>query len=1031
MSGRVSRHGSRGGAGRAITSVACGLVLALLLTCTESVGAQIPESFRGQPVRGIEVDGEGAELVDTDALGVTLGAPLDRALVRGLIARMLESGRWADVQVDVETVPDGVRLRLRVAPRTIVARVELVGNDEVSDDDLGAALDVHAGDDVDPSAIDAWAASLDRLYESRGYHHAEVRVALLATNDPSRKVLRVEIAEGEPTRIAAIVFEGDPLPSPSPEPRLFRVSIGDVVHEQEVTEELERTERHLRDAGYLEASFGRPAFTIDGTAATVRVASHVGPRYRVVVRGAWPLARHTVESELELGETPISSAAMATMESRVRDLYLRNGFLDAAVAVRRARVVGEAETRLYVEIATGPAVHVRTRLFPGATHFTEGELDTELASYLEDAIRGSAFTEPVDRRVASASFQSSEIRESERRRSPYVPPAEVYYAPAYEEAISHVRELYAVAGFLDARVGPLELTRVSDDEALVTIPVAEGTRSRVFALEIVGDDRISEDEIVRTAALERDAPFSYLAVEEAKNRVQTLYQSRGFLYANVTTEVRFSDDRSRAAIRIQIDERYEVRVDAIRVEGAEVTSESLIRALVTFEVGDLYTPEGARRTQDRLMELGIFSGVTVAPLEPELPAQRKTVVITVAERTRQFLDFRAGISTAEGVRGAFEYGYRNLFGYAMQLTLRVQLSGQFFFLDPVLEERFEKLPLEDRLERRLSATLLLPALPRLPSVRASLGFNNQRENERNFGIDRNVVDLSFTYRRTRRFSASLVTSLENNDVELLVDDVTYEELLASVNDSLRQLLRVPEGRSTLVAVGSTVSVDRRDSPFTPTRGIFGTMTAEWARSLDTAQDDDCIDPTPDDGVDDCAGFFSHHLRASISLTGYVPLGGRTVLALQGRYGRIIHLERRSQTYPNRQFFLGGVDTVRAYRQDAMIPQDIADRVLEDDTIDPRLIVQGGDTFLLFRAELRFPIVGDLGGGLFTEIGNLWTDARALDVLALRPTAGLGIRFQTPIGPIALDYGFNFLYRRPDRRPLEERFGAFNFSIGIF
>lgn len=1024
-------------------------IVALLVVSPAT--AQVPESFRGQPVLSIDVDGEGAELVDTAELGVATGTPLDRALVRRLLRTMLDTGRWSDVQVDVESVEGGVRLRLRVTPRSIVTRIEIVGNDAASDDELASALPVQADDDIDPSAVDAFRAALVRVYESHGYHHASIRIALLPTNDPSRKVLRIEIEEGEPTRVVRVIFDGDPLPTPSPTLRLFRVGEGDIVHVTEIVDEVTRTETLLREHGYFETTLARPTFEIEGAGATVRIASHVGPRYRVVVRGAPPLERHTVESALELATTPLSDASIAAMHGRVRDLYLRNGFLDVDVAIRRARIRGDAVARVFVEVAPGPPVRVRSRTFPGATHFSHRELDTELASYLEDAIRGAGFTEPVDGRVAALSFQSSQIHTRDLPPSPYVPPSEVYYESAYVEAIAHVQELYAAAGFLDARVGPFELTRVNETEAAIVIPVVEGQRTRVFSLEIVGDASVSEDEIVRAAALVQDAPFSYLAVEEAKNRVLELYQGRGFLYADVTTEVTFSDDRSRAAIRVHIEERYEVRVQAIRIEGATVTSESLIRALVSFREGDLYTTQHARRTQDRLMELGIFSGVTVAPLDPDLPAQRKTIIVTVAERPRQFLDFRAGVSTAEGVRGAFEYGYRNLFGYAMQLTLRVQLSGQFFFLgDEVLEERFNALALEDRLERRLTANVLLPALPRLPNVRLSLGFSNQRENERNFGMDKTSGDVALTYRRTRRFSVTLSSAIERNDVTLLVDD-DYENVLATLNDALRQLLRVPEGRSTLVAVATTFTLDRRDSPFAPTRGVYGTLTAEWARSLSSERpcvdrSDDgvdqcqgrrpvCVDPTPLDAVDDCPAFYSHHIRASASLTGYVPLGSRVVLALQARYGRIIHLERRSQTYPNRQFFLGGVDTMRAYRQDAMIPQDIATELREASEmgmeVNPRNIVQGGDTFALARAELRFPIVSDLGGAVFTEVGNLWSDASAIDLLALRPTAGLGIRFQTPIGPIALDYGFNLLYRRPDRIPLRERFGAFSFSIGTF
>jgi outer membrane translocation and assembly module TamA len=96
-------------------------------------------------------------------------------------------------------------------------------------------------------------------------------------------------------------------------------------------------------------------------------------------------------------------------------------------------------------------------------------------------------------------------------------------------------------------------------------------------------------------------------------------------------------------------------------------------------------------------------------------------------------------------------------------------------------------------------------------------------------------------------------------------------------------------------------------------------------------------------------------------------------------------------------------------------------------IDPSTVLQGGDAFLLFRGELRFPIYGDLQAGLFTDLGNVWRNASEMTPLELRPTTGIGLRVNTPVGPLAFDYGI--LVRR--RRELDEGFGAFHFSIGLF
>jgi outer membrane translocation and assembly module TamA len=83
--------------------------------------------------------------------------------------------------------------------------------------------------------------------------------------------------------------------------------------------------------------------------------------------------------------------------------------------------------------------------------------------------------------------------------------------------------------------------------------------------------------------------------------------------------------------------------------------------------------------------------------------------------------------------------------------------------------------------------------------------------------------------------------------------------------------------------------------------------------------------------------------------------------------------------------------------------------------------------VLLRGEVRFPIYGPLGGGLFADFGNLWSNAANMNPLDLRPTAGAGLRLSTPVGPIAVDYGI-VLQRRVG---LAEPFGTLHFSIGLF
>ena len=1000
-------------------ALAAGLGLGL----ASPVSAWVPQELLGRRIVRIEVRGEAAGLVLPAELGLEPGATLERAYLRATVERLLATGRWADVQLDVAVEQGGVVLYVELAARFLLARVTVTGNDVLDDTEILRALDLHEGEEMDRALTqtDAGLAllrgRLGRIYRERGYERVSAGFELRDTDDPSRKALVVRIYEGTPTRIARIVFEGEQPPEEAGIARALGLDEGDIFDRREVDEALREATQTLRERRWYGAQLGLARVTREDQDVVLVIESVIGPRYELLIRDPHPLSRETVADALELTSERLSRGAAEALEQRVEDLYARRGYPATEVEVRRVpgRFAGEA--RLVVHVTAGRPQRVTQVRFPGAQHFTQDHLREQLSGFVIDAVDLGGLADPVDTRTAELLVSSDRTSRAGERRSVPRPmmPAEIFYEPAYDEAIEHIQHLYEREGFLSVVVGPIThqtFAQGPDDHVEVRIPIEEGPRSYLYELTLTGNHDLSDREVLDALAFERGQPFSHALLDEARQRVELLYQEEGYLYARVEPSVRFSGDRTRAVVSLTITEVYPVSVGEVIIMGADRTEHAVIRGLVALRSGERFRPSQVRRTQDRLMELGIFSSVTVGPAEPDLPARVKPVLISVSERRSQMLDFRAGVSTAEGIRGGFEYGYRNLFGKGIGLTLRVQLANQFLFFDNVLADRISALSLADRLERRITLGVLLPYLPRLPNTRVSLSVSHLRDNQRAFGLDSNNIDLTFTVRPARQFFLTISGGLENNDVDLLVDDRTYQQLLMDAPPGLRALLRVPQGRSTLVSGEVGATLDLRDNPFTPTQGFYASVKAEWARTLAAE-------------LVEVAGmaerFFSHHVRAELTVSGYVPLGPFT-LALQGRVGRVFHLEDRSKTYPNRQFFLGGVDTVRGYLQDSLVPQDLADEGLSSSQIS-----QGGDVFMVARAELRFPIRGMVYGGAFTDFGNLWARAGNLNPLELRPTAGLGLRFATPVGPVAFDYGF-LLARR---RELGERIGSFHFSIGLF
>ncbi len=95
----------------------------------------------------------------------------------------------------------------------------------------------------------------------------------------------------------------------------------------------------------------------------------------------------------------------------------------------------------------------------------------------------------------------------------------------------------------------------------------------------------------------------------------------------------------------------------------------------------------------------------------------------------------------------------------------------------------------------------------------------------------------------------------------------------------------------------------------------------------------------------------------------------------------------------KRYFLGGATNLRGWGRFEVSPLSGAGFTL------------GGASFLNFSTELRAPVWRSLGAVLFLDGGNVWTKPWDFNVNDLRYDVGPGLRYQTPIGPIRADLGY--------------------------
>mgnify|MGYP000662249040 FL=1 len=129
---------------------------------------------------------------------------------------------------------------------------------------------------------------------------------------------------------------------------------------------------------------------------------------------------------------------------------------------------------------------------------------------------------------------------------------------------------------------------------------------------------------------------------------------------------------------------------------------------------------------------------------------------------------------------------------------------------------------------------------------------------------------------------------------------------------------------------------------------------------------------------------------------YIPLFWEFVLAPHTEAGYVN--KTQDKKLPDyEKFYLGGIGSLRGFKRDDLAPRDD-----EGNSI-------GGDKYIQFNLDLTFPLVKGQGvyGGLFFDTGRVYGDNEKIefDPSDLRQSAGLGIRWLSPMGPVRLEYGF--------------------------
>lgn len=529
-----------------------------------------------------------------------------------------------------------------------------------------------------------------------------------------------------------------------------------------------------------------------------------------------------------------------------------------------------------------------------------------------------------------------------------------------------LRRFYLKEGYADFRVASAiaELTPDRED-FVITFTVDEGERYKFGKIDVSSTLKALDPEQVRGVMTTTEGDwYNAQEVENTINKLTTAVGDLQYAFVDVRPRITRNRDSQTIDITYEIVEGPRVFVERIDVTGNVRTLDKVVRREVLLVEGDPFSATKLRRSEQRIKDLGYFEKVNITTAEGSAP-DRSVVNVEVTEQSTGEIAIGAGYSTSDGPLADFSIRERNLLGRGQDLRFGATISGRRKEYDVSFTEPYF-------LDRDVSAGIDLFRITR------------DYQDESSFDEKNTGFALRMGYPLTENLRQRLYYQLQNTDI-------------TSVPSTASRYIQDQKGARLTSLIGQELTYDRRNSRLDPTDGYYARLSTDFA------------------GVGGNARFVRTRLGAGY----YLPLFNESwVLATSGEIGYIAGIGKDVPLAD--RFFIGG-DTLRGFNTAGIGPRDLR----TGDAL-------GGERYYRASVELNFPLglpeEFGLKGHAFSDLGTLGgtsieNDPLVADRESLRLSAGAGLSWRSPFGPIRLDVAVPILKESYDKKEL------FRFSFG--
>lgn len=919
---------------------------------------------------------------------------VELAEVDDVVRYLMKTGLYSNVEVIARSTADGPELLLVATALRKIKAINIVGNRNFPTRAVRELLQIEEGKVFERKELIEAVRILQTEYRKRGFRGMNAEVEFETPSDTEVN-LKIVIDEGASTVVDRIQIDSQ---NPEVVKRIERRTRGlqsRALSEEDLQSTLREISEDLRTNRFLTARVLDPQAVFDEEQSRVRIVFTVENAWRYQFRfegnstyGDSSLIQNmNLEQLIGTVTTPVPELA-----ERTRRFYQANGFAHVQVEASEKTNPTTFLKEITFKIDEGPRVRVKKIEITGNI--------SRAAQYYAQFISSSSSD-----LIGEGYYNRKDIEDGIRRIE-----EELQNQGYLRAKVKSWRSEFYRPPTLTTSLGAKSAPKPEDknpnlrgSQATLILNIDEGPLTVIRQIRFEGVESFSKLQLQNLLPIR---PSESLKVRDLNTSIEALkafYSAQGFIEMKILNEqegmVTYNETSTQATVEFQISEGPKVTVKTIVLEGNSFTKDEVILRELSLKPGDVYTPERREDSLFHLQKLGLFARVNIKTLEEGTSIDARTVIIEVEESPPGTFESGAGIAYDRDFqfRGYAGVAYRNLNGTGRAVSARFDPS---YITDPKVSY----------LEQKITLSYLEPYI-----------FG-----DRNKGRVNLVRELKFF----EFDSADRTIIQEKNELGLQVErDITkYLKLTmtAYTFSTLKQFDRSNNVEKLTQNIGKTgplLEYDSRDNVFYPTTGLYASLGAEYS------------DPYLGSSEDDVQSIRFAKISASISQPYRLGKNPNFVFATSVRAGYLTNLSNLPQGGVPAQeaFFLGGRSTIRGFQPSgaALDLERIPNLVQLGEANLRDFYVTSDSYYALIKAELRFPLIGDLQGAFFYDGGAVLLSQIRLDD-PYRDSFGVAIRYKFAGGIVAgVEYGKKLNRKNWGVGRGYESPEAYHLSIGTF